>query len=231
MVHRIMHDAGVNAARVAAYRRTTVQDPAARTAHMRTWCLDASGQRSFVSAAPGMTCVGAITYLRTREGWLHLAVVIDLATRAVVGWSLQEHPRTRLVIDALAMARTHGQVRPGTIFHSDRGTHYTSAAFQTWCHGQGITQSMGRTGVCWDNAVAESFFATLKHDLLPHTSFATRAEARRAVVASIEGWYNRRRPHQHHAGMPPMVALERWPTSSLHTEETNPSPIMPVSVS
>ena len=231
MVHRIMQEAGLAAARVRAYRRTTVQDPAARTAHIRDWCLDASGRRSFASAVPGTKCVGDITYIRTGEGWMYQAVVLDLATRAVIGWSLQEQARTRLVIDALAMARTHGQLQHEAIFHSDRGAQYTSEAFQTWCREEHVTQSMGRTGVCWDNAVAESFFATLKGDLMPHTSFATKAAARRAIVTYIEGWYNRRRPHQHNAGTPPMVALAHWPTSSLSDRATYISPNMLVSVS
>ena len=210
MVHRIMAEQGLVAARRQAFRRTTRPDPAARTAHIRNHCLDAAGHRDFASDTPGARCVGDITYLPTREGWLYLAVVVDLATRAVVGWAMQPHLRSELVIEALAMARTHGHVRHGTIFHSDRGAQYTGQPFQDWCAAQGVMQSMGAVGVCWDNAVAESFFATLKSDLASHTSWATRAGARTAVVSYIEGWYNRRRPHQYTDGVPPMVALEGW---------------------
>ena len=103
--------------------------------------------------------MGDITYQRTGEGWLYLATVIDLATRMVTGWQLADHMRTSLVTDALAMAITHGHVQPGAIFHSDKGAQYTSAEFARFCHAHGIRTSTGRTGVCWDNAAAESFLA------------------------------------------------------------------------
>lgn len=186
MVHHIMRERHLTAIRMRTWRKTTIRDPTARTAHIRNLCLDATGHRDFASAIPGTKCVGDITYLRTGEGWLYLAVVIDLTTRSVLGWSMQTRPRTDLVIDALDMAAIHGYVRVGTIFHSDRGAQYTSDAFQTWCGAHRITQSMGGTGVCWDNAVAESFFSSLKNAMFHQEAFPTRTAARLAVVQYIE---------------------------------------------
>jgi len=110
----------------------------------------------------GQRLVGDITYLRTGEGWLYLATVIDLATRMVTGWQLADHMRTSLVTDALDMAITHSLVQPGAIFHSDKGAQYTSAEFTRFCQAKRVRTSTGRTGVCWDNAAAESFFGALK---------------------------------------------------------------------
>lgn len=207
LVHRIMAEQGLVARRRRAWKRTTRRDPAARTAHITNQCLDGTGRRQFTSAEPGRMTVGDITYLPTREGWLYLAVVLDLATRAVIGWTLRASLHAELVTAALTMAHQHGRLRAAAIFHSDRGTQYTSQAFQRRCADLAVTQSMGATGVCWDNAVAESFFATLKSDLVAEEgTFATRREARAWIVRYIEGWYNRRRPHSWNQGQPPLVA-------------------------
>jgi transposase InsO family protein len=207
LVHRIMAEQGLQARRRRAWKRTTRRDPAARTAHITNRCRDEHGQRSFHSDRPGAVTVGDITYLPTREGWLYLAVVLDLATRTVIGWAMRPTLHTEVAQAALAMAHQHGRLRSGAIFHSDRGTQYTSQAFQDHCADVRVTQSMGATGVCWDNAVAESFFATLKCDLVAEEgTFATRQAARAWVVRYIEGWYNRRRPHQFNNGVPPLVA-------------------------
>jgi transposase InsO family protein len=215
-IHRIMTEQGLQAGRRRAGRRTTRRDPAARTAHIRNHCLDAAGHRCFVSHAPGTKAVGDITYLSTREGWHYLAVVLDLATRAVIGWALRPTLQTELVTAALTMAHQHGHLQPGAIFHSDRGSQYTSTAFQGVCADRGITQSMGAVGTCWDNAVAEAFFATLKSDLVAEGgTFATRREATAWVVTYIEGWYNRRRPHRHNQGRPPLVAWQEHHSRSL----------------
>lgn len=195
-VHRIMAEPGLVARRRRAWKRTTRRDPAARTAHMTNPCRDPAGRRSFTSDQPGTIAVGDITYLPTREGWLSLAIVLDLATRAVTGWALRPHLRTELVSAALTMAAQQQRLPGGAIFHRDRGTQYTSAAFQAQCAARGITQSMGATGGCWDNAVAESFFATLKSDLVAW------------VVRYIEGWYNRRRPHSWNHGTAPLIAWQ-----------------------
>lgn len=208
LVHRVMADLGLQAARHRAWHTTTRQDPHASTAHISNLCLDAAGHRDFTSPTPGTRLVGDITMIRTAQGWAHLAVVIDLATRAVVGWACRPQMRTELVLAAMRMARDRGYVQPGTIFHSDRGTQYTAATFQAWCRQHQVRQSMGQTGVCWDNAAAESFFATLKSDLHVEARILTHQEAKQRLFLYIEGWYNRRRPHTHNAGQTPQQALE-----------------------
>lgn len=139
----------------AAFKRTTISDDSAPV-------FDDLLKRDFTAQAPGTKLVGDITYLRTDQGWLYLATVIDLYTRMVVGWSMAPQMKTTLIIDAMTMARSHGYLQAGAIFHSDHGSQYTSKAFGAWCRGNRIRQSMGMTGQCWDNAVAESFFSTLK---------------------------------------------------------------------
>lgn len=209
-VQAIMREQGLVARRRRAWKRTTVRDPAAATAHISNHCRDAAGRRSFASTQPGTMTVGDLTYVATQEGWLYLAVVIDLATRAVIGWALRPSLHTEVVRSALTMARQHGRLAPAAIFHSDRGAQYTSAAFQRQCTELAVTQSMGATGVCWDNAVAESFFATLKSDLASEVgTFATRQAARAWVVRYIEGWYNRQRPHSSVGNVPPLIAWDR----------------------
>lgn len=189
LVAALMREQGLDAVQPRAYRVTTVpgQDGGGVPA-------DAIG-RDFTAAEPGTRLVGDITYLRTGQGWLYLATVIDLATRMVVGWQLAEHMRTSLVVDALAMARLHGHVAAGAVFHSDRGCQYTSREFGEWCAGRDILRSMGRTGVCFDNAAAESFFATLKNEMYYRQRFDTRKGARFAVAEYIEVFYNRKRHH------------------------------------
>lgn len=169
--------------------RTTVVDRGATAAS------DLVG-RDFNPTEPDRTWVGDITYLRTTEGWLFLATVIDLFSRRVIGWSVANHMRTELVVDALKMAvATRGGAVSEVVFHTDRGSQYTSAAFGELCRQLAVTQSMGATGVCWDNAVAESFFGTLKRELANRRRWATRADARRDLIRWIEGWYNGRRLH------------------------------------
>ena len=169
--------------------RTTIVDRRAKAAEDRVG-------RDFNPAAPDVTWCGDITYLRTDEGWLYLATVIDLFSRRVIGWSLADHMRTSLVADALeAAVATRGGHVDSVTFHSDRGCQYTSAEFGERCDRLGVIQSMGATGVCWDNAAAESFFGSLKRELAHRQRWATRAEARRAVIRWIEGWFNSRRLH------------------------------------
>ncbi|MBM6776403.1 IS3 family transposase [Collinsella tanakaei] len=136
-----------------------------------------------------------MTYLRTGQGWLHLAVAIDLSARMVVGWSMSERMTAGLAVSALEMAWSRGYVAGGAIFHSDRGSQYTSRALAEWAAAHDVRLSVGRTGSCHDNAVAESFFATLKNEMYSLRGWATRAEARHAVVEFIEAYYNRQRPH------------------------------------
>ena len=140
--------------------------------------------------------VGDITYLRTWEGWLYLATVIDAHSRRVIGWAIADHMRADLVEDALKMAITlRGELPAGVVFHSDRGTQYASDQITRFAADNGITRSMGLTGICWDNAMAESFFATLKTEFYYRRVWPTRAKAKLAVGEWIEDRYNRRRRH------------------------------------
>ena len=166
------------------------------------------------SAGPGERLVGDITYLKTGEGWLYLATVIDLATRMVVGWQLASHLRTSLILDALQMALDARLVRPDAIFHSDRGTQYTSCEFARFAAARHVRTSVGRTGVCWDNAAAESFFAALKNEMYYRQSFATRTRARSAVADYIETFYNRRRLHSTLGYRTPFEALTDYRTAA-----------------
>ena len=143
---------------------------------------------------PDQTWVADITYIPTREGWLYLAVIIDLATRLVVGWSLRTRLDQELALGALRMALTHRGARGG-LHHSDRGVQYASGAYQRLLKESGFTPSMSRVGDCWDNAVAESFFATLTKELLIDGEFESRQQGCREVFEFIEIWYNRRRRH------------------------------------
>jgi putative transposase len=140
--------------------------------------------------------VGDISYLRTWEGWLYVATVIDAHSRRVIGWAIDEHMRADLVEDALRMAITlRGELPERVIFHSDRGTQYASKQITTFANENGLTRSMGYTGVCWDNAMAESFFATLKTEFYYRRVWPTKKGARLAVGQWIEDRYNRRRRH------------------------------------
>lgn len=189
LIRAIMRENDLRACQPRAYKTTTVRDRAA--APTVTDHLD----RDFTADAPGCKLVGDITYLRTWAGWLYLATVIDCHTKAVVGWSMAEHMRTELVCDALTMAANNITFAPGVVFHSDRGTQYTSAQYAEHLKTHGVTASMGRTGVCWDNAMAESFFGALKNELVHRTVFPTREKARTAVAEYIEVFYNRQRLH------------------------------------
>ena len=188
LVRSVMREHGLRACQPRAYRVTT-----RRAAHEPA-IVDHVG-RDFTAERPGAKLVGDITYVKTWAGWLYLATVIDCHTKAVIGWSMAEHLRTDLVCDALTMAAGRVDFAPGVVFHSDRGSQYTSAQFAAHLESLGVTASMGRTGVCWDNALAESFFAALKNELIHRTVFPTRAKARRAIAEYIEVFYNRERLH------------------------------------
>jgi putative transposase len=188
LIADLMRELGLRACQPRAYKRTTVPGDTPVTSP------DLIG-RDFTASTPGTRLVGDITYLRTGQGWLYLATVIDLATRMVVGWQTADHMRTSLVIDALDMAKRHGHVHRDAVFHTDRGCQYTSRELARFCRRNRIRQSLGRTGVCWDNAAAESFFATLKNEMYHRQRFHTRARARFAVAEYIEVFYNRQRLH------------------------------------
>ncbi len=152
--------------------------------------------RHWDTGALNQVWVGDISYLRTWEGWLYLATVIDAHSRRVIGWAIDEHMRADLVEDALKMAITlRGELPAKVIFHTDRGTQYASSQITEFADKNGLTRSMGYTGVCWDNAMAESFFATLKTEFYYRRVWPTKKGARLAVGEWIEDRYNRRRRH------------------------------------
>ena len=151
--------------------------------------------RDFTADRPGIKFVGDITYIHTWAGFIYLATVIDCCSKKVVGWSIADHMRAELVEDALKNAAATTVIEPRAIFHSDRGSVYTSADYRLLVKDLGMRSSMGRTGVCWDNAMAESFFSALKNERVYRTVYATKAQARRDVIAYIEGFYNSHRRH------------------------------------
>jgi transposase InsO family protein len=188
LVRQIMGDEGLEACQPRPWRITTT------TADGSGGPADLIG-RDFTAPVPGVRFVGDVTYVRTWAGWVYLATVIDLCTKEVVGWSMADHMRTSLVCDAVSMASRNGRIRPGAVFHSDRGAQYTSAEFADHLSSLGMSGSMGRTGVCWDNALAESFFSMLKNELVYRTVFSTRHRAMDAIAEYIEVFYNRQRLH------------------------------------
>jgi putative transposase len=188
-VARLMRAAGLCGRTPRRFKRTTVPDPAAAAR------ADLIRRDVAVNAAAVNTrWCGDITYLPTWEGWLYLATVIDIASRRVVGFALAEHLRTELVADALTNAVAARDPEPGVVFHSDKGCQYVSGDYATLAGDLEVTLSTGRTGQCWDNALAESFFASLKGECLDQQPWPTRAAARRATVEYI-AWYNGTRLH------------------------------------
>ncbi len=151
--------------------------------------------RQFHAAAPNRKWAGDITYIPTDEGWLYLAGLIDLHSRRIVGWSMSDHLGTDLAGDALAMALLRRKPLTGLLHHSDRGVQYASDAYQALLASNGIQVSMSGKGDCWDNAAMESFWSTLKTELVHHQRYATREEARRSIFEYIEVFYNRKRLH------------------------------------
>lgn len=189
LVRQIMKDEGLVPCQVRPYKVTTTPD-----VHGAEEVPDLV-ERDFTADRPGIKFVGDITYIRTWQGFIYLATVIHCFSKKVVGWSITDHMRSSLVEQALKNAATTTVIEPGAIFHSDRGSVYTSARYRMLITGLGMRSSMGRTGVCWDNALAESFFAALKVERVYRTFYATKAQARRDVIAYIEGFYNSRRRH------------------------------------
>lgn len=161
--------------------------------------------RDFKAQKPNQKWVGDISYLPTNEGWMYLAVVIDLYSRAVIGWSMQEHMSSDLVCDALKMALWNRQFPKGVLFHSDRGVQYCSFEYQKLLRQHQFISSMSRKGNCWDNAVVESFFHTLKTELTHSEKYITRMSAKQSVFEYIEIYYNRFRRHSSIGSMPPMA--------------------------
>lgn len=151
--------------------------------------------RNFRALAPGQVWLADLTYIRTGEGWLYLAAILDMHSRKIVGWSMRETLHVEIALEALNMAIQRQRPAPGLIHHSDRGIQYAAEVYRQTLAAAGITPSMSRKGNCWDNAPMESFFHTLKTERVHHRVYATRAEARRDLFGYIEGFYNPRRLH------------------------------------
>ncbi len=189
-VARLMQAAGLQGVSRRKHTKTTVRRSGARPAPDLV-------NRNFVADRPGQLWVADITYIHTWAGFLYLAVVMDAWSRRIVGWSMANHLRTELVMDALQMAVE--ERRPeGVIHHSDQGSQYTSLAFGKRCREANVRPSMGSVGDCYDNALCESFFATLECELIDRHSFQSRREAGRSVFEFIEGWYT---PHRRHSSI------------------------------
>ena len=187
-VARLMRELGIRAKSARKYKATTDSNHRLPIAPNRL-------ERRFEAGVPNRVWVSDITYIWTRQGWMYLAVIIDLFSRRIVGWGLQDRMSASLVCEALDAAVKLRKPPPGLIFHSDRGSQYASKAFRRRLWRYRMQQSMSRKGNCWDNAVAESFFATLKKELVRNLAFETRASARSQVFEYIEVFYNRQRAH------------------------------------
>jgi putative transposase len=187
-VARIMRENGLKARPRRRFRLTT---DSAHTLPVAPNLLE----RNFTASAPNQVWVGDITYIWTLEGWMYLAVLIDLHSRAVVGWALSTRMTRQLVLDALRMAVARRHPPRGLVHHTDRGSQYASAEYRAELDAHGIVCSMSRKGNCWDNAVAESFFASLKKELVHDTVFFSRDIARAHVFEYLEVFYNRQRRH------------------------------------
>ena len=189
LVRQIMRDQGLVACQPRPFRVTTDADAEAAAG------MPDLVERDFTADRPGIKFVGDITYIHTWQGFVYLATVIDCYSKKVVGWQIADHMRAELVEDALRHAAATSVIEPRAIFHSDRGSVYTSGSYRALIGRLGMRSSMGRTGVCWDNSMAESFFSALKNERVHRTVYATKAQARRDLIRYIEGFYNTRRRH------------------------------------
>jgi transposase InsO family protein len=202
-VARLMRRRGLAARRRRRYRITTdSRHPFPVAANVLA--------RQFTAPAPDAAWVTDITYIPTGEGWLYLAVILDLYSRRIVGWAMSDRLTRQLALDALGMALARRQPAPGLLHHSDRGSQYASGDYQTALGRQGIVGSMSRRGDCWDNAVAESFFATLKVELVHDALWPTRAAARTALFDYIEVFYNQQRRHSSLGFLSPLAFERQW---------------------
>jgi putative transposase len=202
-VARLMRHRGLAARRRRRYRVTTdSRHPFPIAANVLA--------RQFTTAAPNVAWVTDITYIPTGEGWLYLAAILDLYSRAVVGWAMNTEITRQLPLDALAMALARRRPAPGLLHHSDRGSQYASGDYQAALAQHGLRGSMSRRGDCWDNAVAESFFATLKVELVHDARWPTRAAARAALFDYLERFYNRQRRHSSLGFLSPLAFERQW---------------------
>ncbi len=188
-VARLMRQHGIRARAPRRYRVCTTDSK--HSLPVAENVLD----QNFVADRPDQVWLADITYIPTREGWLYLAVILDLFTRKVVGWAMRDHMRAELTIGALSMAIQRRRPGAGLIHHSDRGSQYAAGDYRDILQAAAIVQSMSRKANCWDNAPMESFFGTLKTELVHHGDYPDRDAARRDLFAYIEGYYNRQRRH------------------------------------
>ena len=165
-------------------------------------------EQQFTVKNPNQRWVSDITFIPTREGWLYLAVIIDLYSRAVIGWSIKKRMKTELVTDALKMALMRRKIKSPLLLHSDQGSQYGAEDYRAMLAKNNIECSMSRKGNCWDNAVAESFFHTLKTELVHHEDYFSRTEAKASIFEYIEVFYNRQRRHSHIGQMAPLIFEE-----------------------
>jgi len=196
-VAKLMRVQGLASKRKRRFRATTDSNHAMPTAPNTL-------SRAFKQTAPNTAWVTDITYVPTREGWLYFAVILDLFSRRVVGWAMSDRIGRKLTLDALDMALRARRPPRGLLHHSDRGSQYASKDYRRALEQRGIDSSMSRKANCWDNAVAESFFATLKTELVHHEDFVSRARARSAIFDFVERFYNRERRHSHLGYVSPM---------------------------
>ncbi len=187
-VARIMKEKGLFARRRKRFRRTTDSNHSSPIAPNIL-------ERNFQTSAPNQVWVTDLTYIRTDQGWLYLSAIIDLYSRAVVGWAMSGNIDTSLCLSALDMAVRRRRPRPGLVHHSDRGSQYASGEYRKALDNYGMVCSMSRRGDCWDNAVAESFWSTLKTELGDELNFTSRAQARSTIFEYLETYYNQRRRH------------------------------------
>lgn len=188
LVRALMRDLDLVPVQPRPFRTTTEPDPHAPDS------VDLV-RRDFTAERPGIKVVGDITYIRTWQGWLYLASLIDCCTREVIGYAMADHLRTELVLDAVDMAMRNRRLDADCIMHSDRGTQYTSSEYREKLVELGLRHSVGRTGQCWDNALAESFFASLKNERVHHMVYPTMKKAKADIATWIELHYNHRRIH------------------------------------
>ena len=203
LVRQLMRELGLVACQPTPWRPQTTQQSAAGP-------IPDLVNRDFSAKAPGEKMVGDITYIDTWEGWLYLATVIDCATRKVVGWAMDDNYKTPLISRAIQMAARNLDLPEGAIFHSDRGSNYTSAEFAEVLKKLGITQSVGRTGICYDNALSESVNGTLKNELVYRTVYISRKAAMDDIARWIELRYNRTRLHSTLGYRTPQEVLDEY---------------------
>ena len=203
LIRALMRELGLVACQPRPWRPSTTQQG-------HTGPIPDLVNRDFTADAPGRKMVGDITYIPTWEGWVYLATVIDCATRKVAGWAMGDNYRTPLITSAIEMAARNLDLPADAVFHSDRGSNYTSAEFAASLERLGIRQSVGRTGICYDNALAESFNAALKVERVHRTAYPTRKKAKEDIARYIEFRYNRTRLHSGLGYRTPQEALDEY---------------------